>query len=282
MKTLTLLFISVFSMVVWIGCTQGDKTIQLKYKFTDGQRLVYSQKNHRKVKVVEGDSTIYEQTSTFDAAIDQSVTEVINDSTATILEVMAWSWESERKENDSVYTDTLSRERRLILTMFANGKVSDLRYANGEEHGSLAYIKNYYEQGMPVFPASDISPGQSWSQSTKVILPNETMEASTTYKVRALARESGYDCAVIEYDGNLIIPVEPKAEDSTSRGGIDRIKSTGVIYFAYTEGFVVMQRERWVIDGVRRKVENGIESQYRMAVELDAEFVLIERNTGSE
>jgi hypothetical protein len=40
------------------------------------------------------------------------------------------------------------------------------------------------ETGQPVFPTGELAQGYSWTQSTKVILPDGPIEASTTYESR--------------------------------------------------------------------------------------------------
>jgi hypothetical protein len=155
--------------------------------------------------------------------------------------------------------------------------VLDVRFPEDEDYTSVQYIKNYYEQGMPVFPARELAPGDSWTQTTKVVLPGEPMEASVSYKVTALVREAGYDCAVIECDGQLFIPIEPNPKDTVQRTGLDNIKSTGKLYFAYKEGMVVLQRERWVIDRHRKLILPDKTEEFREAVELDVDFALKSR-----
>ncbi len=162
----------------------------------------------------------------------------------------------------------------MILQVQPNGKVRDVKLSAGEDPTRIRYIRNYYEQGMPVFPAQEVAPGYSWTQTTKVILPEETMEATMTYTVTSLVREAGYDCAIIECDGTMIIPIEPNPRDSVQISGLDRIKTTGLLYFAYREGMVVLQHERWVIDRNRRKTVSGETSEYKEEVELDIDYML--------
>jgi hypothetical protein len=156
----------------------------------------------------------------------------------------------------------------------ADGRVRKVQFTAGHSQAPIKYLKNYYEQGLPVFPWYEVSPGYSWTQTTKVILPQETMEAVMNYRVASLAREIGYDCAVIESDGEMIIPVEPSEDGSSQASGYDRIKTTGVLYFAYKDGIVVRQREQWSIDRVRPKTFGGATREYREAVELNIEYIL--------
>ncbi len=133
---------------------------------------------------------------------------------------------------------------------------------------------------MPVFPTGEISVGFNWTQSAKVMMPSQTMEASTTYEVKSLVREMGYDCAVIEFTGNLIIPIEPDPADSIQVSGVDKIETTGKLYFAYKDGLVVLQRERWVVDGTRNYTEKkGKPKERTIAMQTDVEYALQSRST---
>ena len=97
--------------------------------------------------------------------------------------------------------------------------------------------------------------------------------AEKIIEICALAREAGYDCAVIKCDGGMIIPLEPNPKDSVQRSGLDRIRSTGLLYFAYKEGMVILQREQWLIDRYRRKMVRGETKEYKEAVELDIDYM---------
>ncbi len=259
------------------GCTQGERGgITLRYKFEPGLQLTYEQVSKRCVKVVESDSTVKEVSTVFKMTVVQTVDRLLNDSTAEIVEVANWKYEKPAKDDSSVI-DTIEQKRELILQVQTKGKVRDVKFKAGEDHVRIRYIKNYYEQGLPVFPTQEVTPGYTWTQTTKVVLPGEPMEASMTYKVKSLVREAGYDCAVIEYDGAMIIPFESNPKDTIQTSGLDHIKSTGVLYFAYKEGMVVQQRERWQIDRDRQKIFNGQTKKFKEEVELDIDYALKRR-----
>ncbi|MEW5994326.1 MAG: hypothetical protein AB1744_08010, partial [Candidatus Zixiibacteriota bacterium] len=177
----------------------------------------------------------------------------------------------------STVTETVEETRRLELHVTPNGKVLEVSFIDHDDYAGIQYLKNYYEQGLPVFPSHELTPGASWTQTTRVILPGEPMAASMTYRVVSLVREAGYDCAVIECEGDMIIPVESDPADTIRRSGLDRIESTGRLYFAYKEGAVVLQRERRVIDRERTKTVKGKTEEFREAIELDIEFALKQR-----
>ena len=283
MKKLTACLIILIVAGLITGCEQGDKTIVLKYKFAPGLTLEYDQVMKRSYRVTQADTVVEEQSGEYRAEIVQEVTEVDEQNVATLREGVTWFYEMPAKD-DSTVVDTVKEERTLLYKVKPDGDILDVKFLSEDDVATRSYIKNYLEQGVPVFPSGEVSPGFSWTQSAKVIMPDETMEAKTTYEVKSLVREYGFDCAVIEFDGNLIIPVEPNPEDSIKRSGINFITSTGKIYFAYKEGLVVLQRERWVIDGEREVIRPGKDKPeyYHVAVESDVDFQLKDRSASGQ
>ncbi|MBU8932423.1 MAG: hypothetical protein KOO62_00300 [candidate division Zixibacteria bacterium] len=268
-------------LVLWVailvaGCSQGEKQVMLRYKQEAGMVLNYEQEFKRSVKVIEADSIIKEHSSEYYATISQEITELFDDGSAALTEKDIWFYDAPSKE-DSTVMEKREFSRELRLKVRPDGKVLDIEFPDEESKSTIAYIKNIYEQGMPVFPSGEISPGYHWTQTTKVLLPDGVMEASTTYRFKSLAREGGYDCAVIECSGNLVIPIQADPSDSLDRTGVDHIQTTGKVYFAYKEGLVVLQRERWVVDGDRTKIIEGKEVDYSVAIEVDTEFKLVQR-----
>jgi hypothetical protein len=158
-----------------------------------------------------------------------------------------------------------------------DGKITDIQATSGQDEKTLDYIRNYYQQGGPVFPDGELSPGHRWTQTTTVKLPDYTLEATTTYRITALAREAGYDCAVIEYDGNMVLPVETDSSGTPEHVGFDRISGTGLIYFAYNEGLVVLQREHWTVRGNRPQLVNDSVQPFQIAMDHSLDFSLKSR-----
>lgn len=273
MKGLTAIIAPFLAAILFAGCAQGDKKIMLRYKFEPGLKLSYEQVSKKSARVMQADSTIKESSMTFEIQVQQLVKRILPDSVAELVEVSSWRYERPNKDDSSV-TDTVEEGRELVLQVRPDGKVLDVKFGQDQDYSRIRYIRNYYEQGMPIFPPHEVTPGYSWTQTVKVILPGEPMEASMTYKVMSLAREAGYDCVVIECDGHMIIPLEPNPRDSVQRSGLDRIKSTGLLYFAYKEGMVVLQRERWLIDRDRKTTCPEGTKEYKEAIELDIDYVL--------
>jgi hypothetical protein len=282
LRTLTAVLFLEIAALSLTGCGQGDKRITLTFKFQPGMRLEYEQVSRQNTRIMVGDSITQEIQNTFKSSISYEVVKV-KDSIAQIKEHTTRHLPGAAKSNPSdsnpdKINNSNKVSRVLSLKIKPNGKVVEvLPSVKGDNERTVSYLKNYYEQGVPVFPSEEVYPGYTWTQSTRVILPEETMEASTTYRIKSLAREAGYDCALIEYEGDLLIPLSTEAIDSTGYSGTDRIHATGIIYFAYREGVVVLQRERWVIDGERHKINDNTAEPVHILSEIDTDFTLMNR-----
>ena len=278
MKKLTasLFALVLIASTVFMACEQGEKTIVLRYKYTQGLKLVYHQDMQRNARVSVGDSVIEKSSNKFTVSVTQIVEEVRPDSTAVIRETDKWSYTRPSKA-DSTVLDTVSSVRTMLVTVRPDGDILDVQFVDDMNETNRTYIKNFMEQGMPVFPSGEISPGFSWTQTAKVIMPDQTMEAKSTYKLTALVREAGYDCALIEVDGNLVIPIAPSPKDTIKTSGVERIRTTGKMYFAYKEGMVVLQRERWVIEGDHKVERVSGTKASKLQVESDVDYALVER-----
>lgn len=276
--TAILLLTALVSLAVW-SCSQGEKKITLRFKYEPGLTLTYHQVSNYTEKVMIADSVIGSGTHGYEVDIKQEVKRLLNDTTAEILETDVFHIVGPSKE-DSTKIDTVDTERQITLTVMNNGKFVNFDMAGSTDAGRKAYLRNFYEQGSPVFPSGEKAPGYSWTQTTKVVLPEETAEASTTYRIKSLVREAGYDCAVIEFDGNLILPRSYTEGDSVVHTGIERLKTNGVIYFAYREGFLLEQRDKWQLEADLRSVhKNGAVKERRVFTDFDVVYRLVKRET---
>ena len=276
--TITIVAIILGALLIF-SCTQGDKKVQLRYITDTGVKLTFLQDTKKVTKYKSCDSTMQEKSSKYQFEITQEVMKHFEDSTMEIFETVAYEYYKPSK--DSSRTDTIQNYREKTFKVYPNGKFVSLEYLTKKKLPNLDYMRKYYEQAGPVFPERELSPGDTWTQSTAVVLPdNETLNASTNYKFTSFARENGYDCVVIEYDGNLIIPFEPHPEDKEQVRGVERINTNGIIYFAYKEGITILQREHLIIDGdytriaLKEKGEKGDLIDYQVTSKLDIDFYL--------
>jgi hypothetical protein len=239
------------------SCDQGTKMVHIRYKYIPGAVTTHQQITRGIVRAEDVDTKRLLQHEYMETTMDltNEVRRVLEDSTAEIMQRIKHQWRS-RNLLDKTDTDTVlspwSEGSPLIEYMKPNGRLVDMEFASDTTKGNLDYLKEYYRQGYPVFPEGEVGQGYSWTQSTTVVLPEGPVEASTTYTVKSFARERGYDCAVIEYDGTSIIQLPAKAAKQYELvSGVDKITSKGHLYFAYTEGLLVSVKERYVLSSDR-------------------------------
>lgn len=276
LKKITAAILIILCVMAVNNCDNGQKSILLSYKFIQDTKLTYEQVLNREVTITENDSIIKNYTTSISADVIQKYSDILDDGSATITEMDTWYFETP-SEMDSTMIEKKKMSRELKLKALPNGKVYDIIFTDEEDLASREYIKSIYEQGMPEFPSNKISPGESWTQSKEVVLADGTiMKPSTTYKFKEIKSKNGYNCAVIECEGTLVIPLTPDPKDTTMRTGVDKISTTGTIYFAIDEGITVLLQEHWVIDGQRMRLLKGKMTEYFVKVDTDSEYKLME------
>lgn len=273
LKRFVIVITAVVGLALCLGCEQGDPRVSLRFKYEPGMNLSYQQIMKRTIRVTEGDSTIRDMTDEVTMAIEQHVRRIVNDSTAEIHERNSWEYVEPSKE-DSTVMDTVERNREYVIFAQPSGRISEIDFVTETEASSREYMKDFYEQALPRFPAGEHGRGYTWTQQTTVSVEGEEMTASSTYEIMSFVRESGYDCVVISFKGDLILPIQANPEDSTQRHGVDHMRATGKIYFAYKEGFVVLERDRWVVDGDRKLLRNDDWIQQKLAIQFDIDYAL--------
>lgn len=267
--------IIVITAVFISGCSQSERKVRLRFNYQPGLELTYLQTSKRHVRLLSGDSLIDNYSMMATGTITQLVGEVSPDGSARVRELSVW--ESHPLDR---WPATIAPENEVTeyeIAVLPDGKITAIKAVSGQDDTALDYIENQYRQGGPVFPEGELSPGHSWTQTTTVKLPDYTLEATTTYRITALAREAGYDCALIEYEAKMVIPVETDSPGRPGTAEFDRISGTGLIYFAYNEGLVVLQREHWTVQGNRPQLVNGSLKPFRIAMDHSLDFCLKSR-----
>jgi hypothetical protein len=262
-------FIVIVTAVAMLACSGGDSFV-LRYSMPTGTTLSYVQIMDRSVKVTEHDSLVRDTTEHYRTEFTQLCVFDSKDSVYQISQKEFWYV----AKNDSSGGDTLKWENAMFLTVKPNGRLIELIPAKDEEKSSASYVKNMMEQGTPVFPSEKLKVGSKWTQSTRVVFPDDTLEASTTFLVARIVMEGKYRCAVIEYSGNLILPMEESPMDTLKRSGVDYATSRGESWYAIDGGFPVKTIEKWHIKGERKKVVKGEVVPYAIAVDSDVSIVL--------
>ena len=235
-------------LLLAVSCTKEEKSISIEYSINPNQDIYYFVKSDSHIKTQSGDTIISDTTTNHQSVVHQSFRQKINDESCRLTETH-FGYENLPHNFKNIKIDSSAKKFSFDYNLSRSGEISNITLEKSVKPGTFEYIKNTLEQGAPHFPIEMITPGYSWTQNTKVMIGDEFLEASTRYKFLSFIREGGYDCAQIKYEGNMIIPINADENDIEARSGIEHIKLKGVLYFAYKEGFVVLQRESWETNG---------------------------------
>ena len=112
------------------------------------------------------------------------------------------------------------------------------------------------------YPEDPVSTGSVWSNRTTVMLENgEIKDAVSTFKVKGFVREAGYDCVLIEFKSNAVLPYYNEyvsTEGKVLETRIDKLEFDGIAYMAYKNGFIVREETSFIYTGEGTKVfESG-------------------------
>jgi len=271
-------------------CDQGTKKVKIRLKFKPGMNLAYQQVTRGLIQVADParQNTLSKEYVETTMDISMLVRRVLEDSTAEMITGKKWR-RRVRNMLDQTTTDTVREDleegESLIEYVKPNGRMVGVEFASDTVDCSLEYLEEYYEQGSAVFPDAEVGQGHSWTQTTTVVLPDGPVEASTTYTIKSFARERGYDCVVVEYDGVMILPLPlHTGERYDVISGVDNITSKGHLYFAYKEGMMVLFRERWVLHSDRTIVRKEADTLFgyepgdtialNVGIEYDVDYYL--------
>ncbi|MDD4050920.1 MAG: hypothetical protein PHR28_03325, partial [candidate division Zixibacteria bacterium] len=139
-----------------------------------------------------------------------------------------------------------------------NGRVVSFRMVGESTAQWENYARQYYEQGVPVFPDGPIGVDSSWTQKVTVtLLDGSQEEAATTYRIKGTTYKLGYQCVVIEYQGKMVFPLFPDSADTTGLQGVDRVEAKGILYYGYEVGTAISSDEsrRLILD--RTSIKEG-------------------------
>lgn len=264
-----------FAIVILIsGCTEGNKTILLRYKFVQGTTTIYETSYKGITRIQIGDSVVVDRSHEVISRDNVYVRKMVDDTTYDLLETRTLRFHIVNRLDSSI-VDTTRVEDPVIMRVTTRGRV--LLAGPPEELTRQISEKSSdsYTQELPVFPVDLITRGQEWTQETTILDGDRTLKATTTYKVESFLRERGFDCVTVSYQGNAVLP--PNKSEPGDRHVTNRLSVNGLMYFAYTEGFVVSQRERRIIEGTG--YQNWKEKEklpVRVAVEYDIELRLVQ------
>ena len=234
-RRLTRLLFAAFILIVLSGCGEQKKEVRLVFKFPADKIYHFTYDNKTTVIIYENGAQTISNERSDRISYSQETTETIDSATSRLLFSYTQTNEDENSQN-RWNTECIMASDGKIVEFFPDSNVSE---------ESFEYYRRLFEQTSPIFPSELVPEGYSWSNRYKVLLDEGMTDAATTYKIRAFVREAGYDCAVIEYNGNMLIPLgtDPIGDGSVTVSGVDRVEVEGVTYFSYTKGILIRQEE---------------------------------------
>jgi len=252
--------IAIFCTLIFASCDPAKKEVQLAYKFRPSQNREYTSTIKVSSTINEAGKTPQSEDYSSRSILLEQVIAVI-DSTKARISLTNVSDRPESPISQSGKEES-PRAWSIEYLMGANGKILEFFPEDSTSSALINAYKNYYEQASPVFPDVPVSEGQSWDQSVKLIVKDEgATSAETKYKVKSFVREAGYDCAIIEFTGNMILPYRKVENDGSLIVGLNRINSKGVIYFGYVHGMIVRQDETYDIQLDASRIGGGQKSK---------------------
>ncbi|MDZ7265775.1 MAG: hypothetical protein ONB48_00380 [candidate division KSB1 bacterium] len=166
------------------------------------------------------------------------------------------------------------------LRMRPNGEI--LSVENPSDRRTFFYNKSY-RPSQPVFPMTAIAPGYSWEFRFTIDVPPDTSAIVTSrYKFRTVERVGAFDCAVIDFRGELdYLKTFDASNDSTIKDESitqeywTRTVSEGRLYFAYREGFVVKKVNLITSTAKTRECKAGVVQKHSRTEIRDHETITL-------
>jgi len=227
------------------ACDSQDKSVTLRCKFSPHRTVTYHHEATRDVRILSGDRLSDSFSDTTRMMIEETVLDTIGQTRARLQSVYSWD------EYNPIYDDstgtptgkfrTDARQTTWHFVQDHNGEIIEFGTDDNMSAERFAYQERLFEQMDPMYPDHPVRIGDSWSNTVKILLTDdEKTDATTTYTIKAFERRAGYDCAVIDYEGMLILPRALTARDGNRYTvSVEKVTRRGTCYFAYREGFVV-------------------------------------------
>ncbi len=269
---LTAIVIIGLALIVFFGlsCTKQPTTYKLEVKYAPaGKILEYKLESHRVGSAFKNGELVENFDTKVEGDIIYTTQKVLPDGNCLILEENVWSWDE--PVDDSGQVKRITRDYAYKYEIAPTGKMTDLKMLGEPSQPWEDYVKSFVEQGMPIFPEEPVSAGYQWVQKASVTLPDSQIyEAITTYTIKGTANKDGYDCVIIDYKGNLAIPLFKDPNDSLSASGVDWIEVNGLLYFAIDGGMAVNSEERRRVVSERSYIDRKTGEAVARRHEFDA------------
>jgi len=264
LRVLSVILIAALMPFGIAGCTQKPSSFFLRAKYEPiGKVLAYSLTSHRSGEKQDNGGPTQKVDSKVEADVVYTTQKILANGNTIVLEETRYFWDAPVGDSGQVKRST--REISIRQEVSPTGKIVAFTILGESSSSGDNYTRNFYDQAVPVFPEKAVTIGDTWTQSAAVRLPDGSQTStSTSYRVKGTAVKMGYDCAIIEYKGNVILPITRDSSDTAALEGIDRIEMNGLIYFAYVAGISVNaeERRRLIVD---RSFVSGGKSVHRKA-----------------
>lgn len=268
------LFVSIriiISALILLGlCSCSEQPAKFKLRFDHGPAgatTKYRLESHRVGMTYKNDELTEEFDNRLEGNFTYVVREILPGEIFVIEENNIWSWDEAKGDSGQIKRET--KEYNYVTQINSRGRVIDFEIQEKSTPTRVNYIKNFFDQGMPVFPELEIAIGESWVQSAIAVkAEGDSVAVSTTYKVKGTARKNGYDCVIIEYNGLLILPIIPYDDAPDKTVGYDKIELSGIFYFAHREGKNIHNEEKRRFTAIRDYVKD--DEQIHRVTEFDA------------
>jgi len=257
-------------------CGEQNRKVIIRYPHQMQYVNLFKQEGSQKVQVWQGDSLVYSFTRSIFFDISQRVLRVLPDSTAAVDEKSSMVLISPNRM-DSLIVDTIKEDRSFVLYEAPNGKIVDFESQTPIDSATTTHFRSWYEQACPVFPDSAVGIGSQWVNRNTVTVDSQTLETSTSFTVRGFEQLRGYDCIVVDFTGNVILPVRVSKDDSMVLGGRDELRVDGTFWFACNEGLFVEQRQKEIIEGRRDLHDKGKDFTRHHRIDGQVQMYLTER-----
>jgi len=241
--TLTLAGLIIFGLFI-TGCERETGEVDLSLSFTEGQKLFWETNSRRTIKEFENDSLLgtYENKEA-SLALEQ-VQAVYPDSSARIRRLAYYNIPSDKI---STIDESTPAAWTAEFIQTADGRIVDYFPSDTVDLQTVEYFKKMYEQMSPHYPGGTLPVGYNWSNTVRVKMPDGRItDAMTTYRIRSIVRVQGYDCAVIESKGTIVLPFEKEYPAKNEKVvGLSTKDVEGTTCFAFDEGFIVRYDETY-------------------------------------
>jgi hypothetical protein len=266
-----------FPFLLISGCSERHvmKEVRLEFKQQPQETYVYSVSDSVEWEIEDVDNRRYafqhlqaQESKMSIAAIDSATVRSLTMSFVITKDTLLNAPEFFLKRRRRAM---IGREFGFDLRLRKNGEIVKVE----TDEPRLAFeFDRAYKPSQPVFPDRAIAPGYAWTQNFSVEVPggNPTV-ATTRYQLDSFAKVDRFDCAVIDFKGELEYeecyrPTADKpSKEFIAKRYRSQVTSEGRIFFAYREGFMV-KKVNLITSAVRTTTftKDKVEQQSRTTV----------------